>query len=255
MNKKRILDILIVILLGIMLFSGYKLYTNYIDAKHSKEQYHQLEEIVNQQAEAKELTAYEKYKEIYQQNNDFIGWIYIPDTALSYPVMHTPKIPEYYLRRDFNGKYSIAGVPFMDHKCTVDQSDITIIYGHNMMNGTMFSIIEDYMKQSYWQEHRYIGFDTMNGYGIYEVAICAKVDLQEDQFNYIESVDFASQEEFDFYIAQFMELSRFDTGVQLSYGDKLLLISTCETNYEDGRCVVIAKKVSDENLSTSYLRY
>ena len=43
MNKKRILDILIVILLGIMLFSGYKLYTNYIDAKHSKEQYQQLE--------------------------------------------------------------------------------------------------------------------------------------------------------------------------------------------------------------------
>ena len=250
MNKKRILDILIVLLLGVIAFSGYKLYGISQDAKASKQQYRQLEDTVQTETEQTgPISSYDKYNAVYQQNNDFAGWIYIPDTVLSYPVMHTPSAPEYYLRKDFTKKYSIAGVPFVDYKCVIDQSDNTIVYGHNMMNGTMFSIIENYMKQAYWQQHRFIGFDTLQDYGTYEVAICGKIDLMNTEFDYISTVDFDSQQEFDDYIAQAQALAAFDTGVQLEYGDKLLLISTCQTNYADGRCIVIAKKISNENLS------
>ena len=249
--KKRFLDIVIVIIAVVMLFSGYKVFTTLQNAKESKEEFEQLEQLVQPEPEeeTKEVvTSQQKYQYIYDKNNHFVGWLYIPDTDLSYPVMHTPSNPEYYLRKNFEGKYSIEGVPFVDYRCVIDQSDNTIIYGHNMMNGTMFGILENYFDQNYWQQHRYIGFDTMNGYGTYEVAICAKIDLKTTDFNYIELTDFESEEEFDSYISKAQSYAPYQTDVELCYGDKLLLLSTCQTNYNDGRYVIIARRCSDNSL-------
>ena len=95
----------------------------------------------------------EKYQSVYEVNNNFVGWVYIPDTPLNYPVLQTKDYPEYYLRRDFYKKYSFAGVPFMDFKCTADESDNIILYSHNMLDGTMFSVVEKYSKKSFWEEH------------------------------------------------------------------------------------------------------
>ena len=254
-KKKSIIDLMIVILAGVMIFSGYKVFEIRRDAKEARQQYQQLEQLVSAEktpdsANSYITTSQQKYSAIYQQNSDFVGWIYIPDTVLSYPVMHTPSNPEYYLRRNFTGKYSVHGVPFIDYKCVVDQSDNTIIYGHNMTNGTMFSVVEDYGDKDYYLQHRYIGFDTMNGYGTYEVALCARIDLQTTDFNYIDTVDFDTKEDFDSYIEQFKAISCYDTDVQLCYGDKLILLSTCESNYKSGRYVIIAKKISDNDLSS-----
>ena len=68
---------------------------------------------------------------LFAQNSDCIGWLCIPDTQLSYPVMHTPDNPQKYLRRSFYGEYSQSGVPFLDWRCGL-QSDHLIVYGHNM---------------------------------------------------------------------------------------------------------------------------
>lgn len=257
MKKKRVLEIIILLLLGVMLFSGYKVFKIYQNDKQVRQQYEQIEQMIQQEPEETveedgNITSQQKYQSIYEQNNDFIGWIYIPGTELSYPVMHTPSDPEYYLRKDFNGKYSIHGVPFVDFRCVIDESDSTIIYGHNMMNGTMFGVLENYKDENFWQQHRYIGFDTMNGYGIYEVAMFGIVDLLTDTFNYIESVDFGSQQTFDDYISKVKAYACYETDVELCYGDKFILLSTCETNNADGRYIVIAKKISDEELSMFY---
>ena len=252
MKKKRFFDLIIVLLAGIMLFSGYKLFTISQAAKESKEQYHQIEQLIDTPAVDDEpdeyITSQQKYQSVYTANNDFVGWIYVPGTELNYPVMHTPSNPEYYLRRDFEGKYNIHGVPFIDYRCVVDKSDNIIIYGHNMMNGTMFSIVEDYADKSYWEVHRYIGFDTMNGYGTYEVAICAGIDLTTVDFNYTDTIDFTDKDAFDGYIKQIKEYACYETDVELCYGDKLILLSTCETNNNNGRYIIIAKKVSDDSI-------
>ena len=252
MKKKRFLDLAIVLLAGVMLFSGYKLITISQSAKESKEQYQQLEQLVDTHTEDivtdEYITSQQKYQSVYDKNNDFVGWVYIPETELNYPVMYTPSNPEYYLRRDFEGKYNIHGVPFVDYRCIVDESDNTIIYGHNMMNGTMFSIVEDYADKIYWQQHRYIGFDTMNGYGTYEVAICANIDLTTIDFNYTDTINFADEAAFYSYINQVKEHACYETDVKLSYGDKLILLSTCETNNDEGRYIIIAKKISDNSI-------
>ena len=251
--KNIILNIIIVLLLTVMAFSGYKLFVIKQDADKSADQYDNLEQIIQNETppEDKPLTAAEKYQPVYDMNNDFIGWIHIPDTPLDYPVMQTKDSPEYYLRRDFDKKYSSYGVPFMDFKCTADQSDMIIIYSHNMMNKTMFSTVESYAKKSYWEEHKYVGFDTMNGYGTYEIAICVRIDLANTDFNYIDIVDFTTEQQFDEYIDKAKSLTTYDTGVNLEFGDKLLLLSTCEYQYENGRYFIIAKKISDEDIRTT----
>lgn len=254
MKKKsnKLIDALIVIVLGVMLFSGYKLLGISREASESDNQFKELEQITQEDTPQTEetVTSYDKYKSIYELNNDFVGWIYIPDTPVDYPVMQTPQNPEYYLRRDFDGKYSSYGVPFVDYKCVVDQSDNTIIYSHNMLNQTMFSTVEYYADKNYWLQHRYIGFDTLNSFGSYEIALCARIDLLNTDFNYIETVDFADENQFNDYISKAKAHSLYETDVPLEYGDKLLLLSTCQSGYDDGRYIVIAKRISDEDLSS-----
>ena len=80
---------------------------------------------------------------LISQNSDCIGWITIDNTAVDYPVMHTPEWPQKYLRMNFYQQYSDSGVPFLDYRCTVE-SDNLIIFGHNMRNGTMFSSLREY---------------------------------------------------------------------------------------------------------------
>ena len=86
-------------------------------------------------------------------NGDCIGWLSIDGTSISYPVMYTPSEPQKYLRRNFYGKYSQSGVPFIDGRCSTNGGNL-IIYGHNMKNGTMFSDLKKYLNTDFLNSHR-----------------------------------------------------------------------------------------------------
>ena len=90
--------------------------------------------------------------ELFAMNEDFIGWLCIPDTDINYPVMHTPDDPERCLRRNFHGEYSESGVPFLDFRCALDSENL-IIYNHNMMNGTMFAGLQGYVQEDFCKAH------------------------------------------------------------------------------------------------------
>ena len=80
-----------------------------------------------------------KVNELKERNDDTVGWIKINDTAIDYPVLHNTQSNAYYLHRNIDKEYSSSGIPFLDYQCKADLSDDnTIIYGHNMRNGTMF---------------------------------------------------------------------------------------------------------------------
>ena len=93
------------------------------------------------------LTPHHDIPLLISQNSDCIGWITIDNTAVDYPVMHTPEWPQKYLRMNFYQQYSDSGVPFLDYRCTLE-SDNLIIFGHNMRNGTMFSLIRIFLVRS-----------------------------------------------------------------------------------------------------------
>lgn len=93
------------------------------------------------------------YAEFHKQNSDFVGWISLEGTSLDYPIMQTIDAPEYYLRRDFNKNYSLAGTPFLDARSDMENGNSLIVYGHNMNDGSMFAVLQNYLKEGFLEQH------------------------------------------------------------------------------------------------------
>lgn len=184
------------------------------------------------------------YAARYEANDEFLGWIRIDDTNVDYPVMHTPNDPEKYLHKDFDGKYSFAGVPFVDANCTAE-SDNLLIYGHNMKNGTMFHDILKYKDQEFWEKNPVIYFDTIEEKQEYEVlaAFYDRIYYQNETcFKFYKFIDAEDQAEFDNAITQFKNKAIYDTEVEAQYGEQLITLITCSSYTDNGRFVVVAVK-------------
>lgn len=186
-----------------------------------------------------------EYAEVHALNEDVAGWIQILGTKVNYPVMHTPEDPNFYLKRDFNHEYSDWGCIYAREECDLEEpSDNVTIYGHNMIDCSMFGDLKEYEDRDFWQEHRLIYFDTLYEYHIYEIFAVFKTSASIGEgFSYHSMVDAADQEEFDRFVATCKELSFYDTGITPIYGDKLICLSTCEYTLENGRFVVAARRI------------
>lgn len=188
-----------------------------------------------------------EYSLIHQKNQRLIGWVKIDDTIIDYPVMQTVN-NEYYLDHNFNQEEDRNGCIFMDYQCDVIKGcDNIILYGHHMKSGKMFGTLNKYSKESYYEEHPTIQFDTIYEKGTYQVMYVfrSKVYSEEEvTFKYYQFINAASEKEFNSAMNEMAALSLYDTGVTASYGDKLLTLSTCDYQEKAGRFVVVAKKIS-----------
>ena len=241
---------------ALFLFSGIMLYRQYADEKQSAEAFDKIAALVEDETppadEPQETeppqqlqTAFEKYAAVYEQNSDFVGWISIDGTRIDYPVMQTIDNPNYYLKRSFEKQYSDYGVPYVQENCDLELSDNCVIYGHHMNNGSMFADLCKYADEDFYRAHKIIRFDTLSGFGEYEIVAAFKtVAYSEQGFKYYHFTRADSAEDFDAYIAKCKELSFYDTGVSAEYGDKLITLSTCEYSRTNSRMVVVAKKAA-----------
>ena len=188
----------------------------------------------------------DEYKALFNKNKSLIGWIEIADTIIDYPVMQTLD-NEYYLKHDFNQKKDDNGCIFLDCNCDVILgNDNFILYGHHMKNGKMFSSLIKYADQDYYEKHKIIRFDTIYEKGTYEVMYAFRsriYNTNEITFKYYQFIDANSSEEFDSYMEEMEKMSLIDTGVYATYGDRLLTLSTCDYQEENGRFVVVAKRI------------
>lgn len=185
-----------------------------------------------------------RYDALYQMNPDFVGWLSIDQTKVDYPVMHTPQQPQYYIYRDFEGKKTASGTPFMDAACTVD-SDSIILYGHNMKNGSMFGTLDEYLNRKYWEEHPVITFNTLKEDREYEIFAVLRTRLlyeNERGFAYYKYVGDLTEEQFDEFVSQVCAGAEYDTGIVPEYGDQILMLSTCSYHTENGRLVVVGRR-------------
>ena len=197
--------------------------------------------------EKKELIVLEKYKKLFSQNKSLIGWIKIDDTNIDYPVMQTVN-NEYYLDHNYNQQYDKNGSIFLDKDCDITNPGTNmIIYGHHMKSGKMFGNLKLYSNKSYYDEHPIIQFDTIYEEGRYQIMYVFRSRIyNEDEivFKYYQFFDVATPEEFDSNMSEMAKLSLYDTGVTATYGDKLITLSTCDNSEQDGRFVVVAKKIN-----------
>ncbi len=188
-----------------------------------------------------------EYSLTHQKNQRLIGWVKIADTIIDYPVMQTVN-NEYYLDHNFNQEKDRNGCIFMDYQCDVLKGcDNIILYGHHMKSGKMFGTLNRYSKESYYEEHPTIQFDTIYEKGTYQVMYVfrSKVYSEEEvTFKYYQFINAVSEKEFNSAMIEMAELSLYDTGVTAEYGDQLLTLSTCDYQEKKGRFVVVAKKIS-----------
>lgn len=189
-------------------------------------------------------TTSDQYGALFKQYPDMVGWISIEGTLLNYPVMQTPDSPDYYLRRGLDRRPSDYGVPYAAEGCSIGPaSDNITIYGHHMKSGRLFGALDAYTDEAFWQEHPVVQFDTRAGFGTYEVF--AVFIVNPDNFAYHTFVSAADAAGFDAYVRRCTGLSLYDTGITARYGDKLITLSTCEYSMENGRLVVVARKIQD----------
>lgn len=185
--------------------------------------------------------------QLYAANQDIFGWLRVDDTTLNCPVMYTPEEREKYLRKDFEGQYSLGGEPFIDEDCSVDpESDNLIIYGHNMSNGSQFGTLMEYAQKSYWEEHPYITFYTLYEERAYEIISCFYDHVyykSEDVFKFYQFIDAEDEAAFDEAITYYRAKAEYDTGVTAEFGDQLITLVTCSNHSDTGRFVVVAKEV------------
>ena len=273
MKMKKIIGILLIGIFTVSAaISGYLFFKQYRDAKSSAEAFEDLvsliqdvetsdskmpddmesdnmspqsetenpngEEVAVPEAEL----AYEKYGALYEQNSDFVGWIYIEGTNINYPVMQTPDNPDYYLKHSFERTYSDYGVPYLDEACEIGVSNNLVIYGHHMSNGTMFCDLDGYTDKTFCDAHPIIRFDTLSSFGEYEVIAVFRYNTNREDFRYDKYVTM-DEKTFASFIEQVQERQLYSTGRSAEYGDQLLTLSTCEYTYKNGRLVIVARKV------------
>ena len=185
-----------------------------------------------------------KYSVLYQQNNDFVGWIKIDGTKIDYPIMQNQQTNAYYLHRNFNRDESNSGIPFLDYQCSISPtSGNMIVYGHNMKNGEMFHDLLKYQDVNFYKENKTVYFDTLYEVGEYEIFSVMRTKVgAKNEFKYYEHIDFNDETSFDSYIETCLSKSLYKTGVDVKFGDKILTMSTCSYNTDNERFVVFCKK-------------
>lgn len=224
MKKPKISFIILIFLLSaVTILCGFKIYSELSARNREKQDFERIASLVtvdenednesdNKPSAESQTEKKRNLKELLMQNSDCIGWIYIPGTAVDYPVMHTPANPQKYLRRDFYGNYSQSGVPFLDARCNLTDTNL-IIYGHNMRNGTMFSDVKNYANTDFRNAHPIIEFETANGIYKFNITNVKITDTTDEKYNEIYSSD-----------------------------GRFLTLSTCYGNRKSGRILVTAKE-------------
>lgn len=170
-----------------------------------------------------------------EENPDCVGWLTIPDTGIDYPVMHTLDDPEHYLRRDFYGESASGGTPFLDGRNAAQaEGQNLILYGHNMMDGSMFKPLISYLEPSFRETHKEIYLELSEKQYRYEVFAVVETNTQCSLYQYTDLSDPATESDFRAAILKETDLE----GVHQAPG--YLTLSTCNNGGGSSRVLVIA---------------
>jgi len=234
---------IIALVLFILSFAGlaYFLVENYVDARHKAE----IDALRGMDADVPDIL--DEYAALYNENYDTIGWLKIEDTNIDNVVMYAPYVTEKYLRTDFYGEHSTRGCLYIAENCDFFKSDNLIIYGHNMSDDSMFGTLDYFAEEDFYKTHKTFTFDTIYEKRTYEVVAAIKTAIPADSvdcFRYYEYTGKNDTEMFNQYVDFIAENQLYDTGVKLQEGDEILTLSTCSYHTEQGRFIVVARRIS-----------
>ena len=189
---------------------------------------------------------------VYAANNDTVGWITINGTNIDYPVLQRKDTQAYYLYRNFYGEDDNHGSIYVEEHNNVDKpSDVIILHGHHMADGTMFHNIKNFKYKTFFNEHPYVRFDTLYQHRIYQVVLIFRINAEpsdtEHFFPFHTYNNFKDEAQFNDFMSNIQRLAVQKSRVKVNYGDKLLLMVTCDYSpYINGRLILVAKMIQSD---------
>ena len=251
-KKKRLtklgrwfLRLVLVVSIAVAGYSGFQLYKGIKDYRDSENAYQNLaqntegqteETIVTDQGERHNFTK-ANFVALAEINPDVVGWLSLEDTVINYPIVQGSD-NEYYLHHLFTKEYNNTGCIFMDVDNAKDFSDLnTVLYAHHMRNGSMFAELEGYRDQEYYDTHRELVLQTPSGNYLVEPFAGLLTDGYSD---YIQ-IGFQDSDSFLSYVNQMRSQSTFQSDVTITAEDRILTMSTCRYDVDNGRYAVFAK--------------
>lgn len=255
-KKKWVINIAMIVCILVFAGCGIYLLRYYMGVKQTENELDELLKMKNEGVQTADDSedvktaagrkVMKQYKKLYKKNTDLVGWITVKNTKIDYPVMQTPKEPEFYLHKNYKKEQDVNGLPFLDAKCDVEDKESNLmVYGHHMKSGMMFAHLVDYDSKDFYKKHKTVIFDTLYEEREYEVvaAFYSKIYKEnEDVFKYYNYPGHLSKKQYDKYVTNIKKLSRYDTGITPKYGEQLLTMVTCAYQTEDGRFVVVARR-------------
>ena len=170
-------------------------------------------------------------------NSEVVGWILIPDTEINYPLMQAED-NNYYLERTWDRKSNAMGSIFLEHLSSPDFTDPnTIIYGHNMNDGSMFAGLHRYQQQDYWEAHPYVYILSDCGVYRYEIYAAYRASTKSNTYG----IAFPTETSWLRFLEKALEDSLIDTGAELQSSDRVLTLSTCTGANRSARFVIHAR--------------
>lgn len=195
--------------------------------------------------EAAQQDAWGVYENLQEQNADFAVWLTVAGTSIDYPVMYTPEDPEFYLHRAFDKSDSVSGTPFIGEGGS-PESDLFIIYGHNMRNGTMFGTLSRYADPDFYSAHSTLSLASVEGQIVYEIFAVVETRVLyagEAGYRYYSHAGALTEADFVELTDWLTENALYSTGVVPSLGEQIVILSTCSYQTENGRFLVAARKI------------
>ena len=237
--RKIITIVLVCVLATVACISGYKILRITNEYRAGEETYEDLKKYVLTTPEEKKSDIIPEksvidFDELSVINSDIVAWIKLDDSVIDYPVTQCGD-NDYYLERLFNKQENSSGCIFLDYRNSPDLSDRnSIIYGHHMKNGSMFSAITKYKEQSFFDEHPM--FHLYTPQADYEVKIFSGyvADLQDSAWN----TYFKDDVDFEKWIREKIQKSLFKSDIKPGAKDKIITLSTCSYEFDNARFVV-----------------
>ena len=268
--KKKFVILFLILFSSLGIYSGLNVLRWLIDAKNTKKQIENVQEVVKieevvssenveiinpPEEEVNEENLYWDYikinlinvdfNDLKEKNSDTVGWLQVSGTNINYPFVQTTD-NAYYLKKNFNKKYSSAGWVFMDYRNNLQNLDQnTIIYAHGRIDGTMFGSLKNVTSDTWCnnQDNHIVKISTEYQNTLWQVF---SVYIIPNTNDYLE-INFNDNEKYMEFLNMIKERSKYNFDVSLNEFDKILTLSTCYK--QNDRVVLHAKliKMEDKN--------
>lgn len=219
--KKAIRYILLTVCVCVFCYSAYNLINIYLNYKKIDDDYGELAKTYTEEKEEKESYLQINWDELLQRNKDVKAWIQIPNTNVNYPVLQG-ETNDTYIHSDIDHNELSAGSIFIASENEDPFNDFnTVIYGHNMKNGSMFNNIKSYTEQDFADKHPYVYIYLPDG-TVSRYKVVAAHIIPEESLLYNTGIT-----DIQAFYQEMLKTSDIKVDFEQAAGNPVITLSTC----------------------------